>query len=423
MLVKFRLLGTTGLVLGLAIIASPVLVAPIPAQAAIGINISVNIAPPALPVYVQPPMPEEGYIWVPGYWAYGADGYYWVEGDWELPPDTGLLWTPAYWGWSDGVYLFHAGYWAPQVGFYGDIDYGYGYGGVGYAGGYWEHGHLFYNRSVNNFGAVHVANVFNRTIVNHTNVTRVSFNGGTGGTRARPTGAELAAQRQHHVAPTAHQTHRIEAARSNPALRATAIAAHGNAVPHSTAAVREPAGSTGRFAASRQPLGRAAAEHPTPVVTHPAAAAGRFAPPRPAQTHTTPAVSSHPTAPMARRPATNVGRYAPARPVQTHTIPVVSSHSMAPAAHQPIAAPHPVQTHATPVAPQHPMAPAAHQPAMAPHPSTPVSHRPVAPAPRPSNVQQVHYPQPSRASAPAAHPAAAAPRSAPQHGNDRHGER
>ena len=41
-------------------------------QMAIGVDIT--IAPPALPVYVQPPLPADGYIWVPGYWAYGPDG-------------------------------------------------------------------------------------------------------------------------------------------------------------------------------------------------------------------------------------------------------------------------------------------------------------------------------------------------------------
>jgi hypothetical protein len=42
--------------------------------------ISITIAPPALPVYVQPPIPEPGYLWTPGYWAYGPDGYFWVPG-------------------------------------------------------------------------------------------------------------------------------------------------------------------------------------------------------------------------------------------------------------------------------------------------------------------------------------------------------
>jgi WXXGXW repeat (2 copies) len=47
--------------------------------------ISITIAPPALPVYVQPPIPEPGYLWTPGYWAYGPDGYFWVPGTWVRP--------------------------------------------------------------------------------------------------------------------------------------------------------------------------------------------------------------------------------------------------------------------------------------------------------------------------------------------------
>lgn len=29
--------------------------------------VSVNFAPPPLPVYAQPPCPADGYLWVPGY--------------------------------------------------------------------------------------------------------------------------------------------------------------------------------------------------------------------------------------------------------------------------------------------------------------------------------------------------------------------
>jgi hypothetical protein len=43
------------------------------AQISIGISISANIAPPALPVYVQPPCPTPDYMWVPGYWAWDPD--------------------------------------------------------------------------------------------------------------------------------------------------------------------------------------------------------------------------------------------------------------------------------------------------------------------------------------------------------------
>ena len=45
----------------------------LPAQMFAGVFISVSIAPPVLPVYVQPVCPAPGYIWTPGYWAYGPD--------------------------------------------------------------------------------------------------------------------------------------------------------------------------------------------------------------------------------------------------------------------------------------------------------------------------------------------------------------
>ena len=40
------------------------------AGAQIAVGISVDIAPPPLPVYDQPPIPGDGYIWTPGYWAW-----------------------------------------------------------------------------------------------------------------------------------------------------------------------------------------------------------------------------------------------------------------------------------------------------------------------------------------------------------------
>src|SRR5690348_4498834 len=108
------------------------------------VRISVSFGPPALPVYEQPLCPGEGYIWVPGYWAYGDYGYFWVPGTWVLAPEPGFLWTPGYWGWGGGVFIFNEGYWGPQVGFYGGIDYGFGYSGIGYQGGYWNNGVFFY---------------------------------------------------------------------------------------------------------------------------------------------------------------------------------------------------------------------------------------------------------------------------------------
>jgi len=90
------------LALGLAVIALPEI-------AMAQVSVSITLAPPALPVYEQPMLVEEGGIWAPGYWSYNQDGYFWVPGTWVQPPEVGLLWTPAYWGWGNGGYAWNAG--------------------------------------------------------------------------------------------------------------------------------------------------------------------------------------------------------------------------------------------------------------------------------------------------------------------------
>jgi hypothetical protein len=200
-----------------------VLVVSSAALAQVSVGVSVRIGPPALPVYGQPACPGDGYIWTPGYWAWGPDGYYWVPGTWVIAPRVGFLWTPGYWGWGGGVYLWHAGYWGPHVGFYGGINYGFGYVGVGYAGGYWRGGGFVYNRAVTNVNVTVVHNTYNQTVINNNvTVNRVSYNGGTGGVTARPTQAEESATREQHIAPTGEQTRHEHAAGSNRALLASA---------------------------------------------------------------------------------------------------------------------------------------------------------------------------------------------------------
>jgi hypothetical protein len=189
-------------------------------SAQIGFGVSINIAPPELPVYDQPIAPGDGYIWTPGYWAYGDDDYYWVPGTWVMAPEIGYLWTPGYWGWGDNGYLFHDGYWGTQVGFYGGINYGYGYGGHGYEGGRWDNGHFDYNQSVSHVDVSRNRNVYN-TRVNENGGNRVSFNGGNGGVQVRATSQEEAAGREHHIAPVAAQTRHYQSARANPELRAS----------------------------------------------------------------------------------------------------------------------------------------------------------------------------------------------------------
>jgi len=62
---------------------------PAAARAGFDVGVTVGFAPPPLPVYVQPPCPSPGYVWAPGYWAYGDDDYYWVPGTWVLAPESG----------------------------------------------------------------------------------------------------------------------------------------------------------------------------------------------------------------------------------------------------------------------------------------------------------------------------------------------
>ena len=186
------------------------------------VGVAISVGPPALPVYEQPLCPGDGYLWTPGYWAYDYDvnDYYWVPGTWVMPPEAGFLWTPAYWGWGGDGFVFYDGYWGPNVGFYGGINYGFGYFGEGFEGGRWDHGHFFYNRSVNNLNASEMHNVYNSPARND-NGSHVSYNGGRGGINSRPTGAEENAARERHIPPVAAQKEHAQAARANPQQRAS----------------------------------------------------------------------------------------------------------------------------------------------------------------------------------------------------------
>ena len=191
------------------------------AVAQVGVGISVSFGPPALPVYEQPVCPAEGYIWTPGYWAYDdEDGYYWVPGTWVEAPQVGFLWTPAWWGWGGNGFIFHEGYWGPRVGFYGGINYGFGYGGEGYEGGRWEGNHFTYNTYVTHVNTTIIHNTYNTRVTN-VSENHVSYNGGNGGVEARPTPEQQSYENEHHVGPVAAQMQHVQEARSNPQLRAS----------------------------------------------------------------------------------------------------------------------------------------------------------------------------------------------------------
>ncbi len=200
-------------------------------------SVSVPTVPPALPDYEQPECPEEGYLWQPGYWAYSMQNrdYYWVPGVWVAPPSVGLLWTPPYWGYVGGFYVFHTGYWGNSIGFYGGIDYGYGYGGVGFVGGNWYGGHFRYNTAIvrvnSRFHYVYV----DRTVYRERGRERYSFNG-HGGYTARPNAHEMAAMREHHVMATHEQIRNQRTAREDK----TQFASHSGGRPGNLAAAKAP---------------------------------------------------------------------------------------------------------------------------------------------------------------------------------------
>ena len=181
----------------------------IPAVSHAGVFVSVRFgAPPVLPVYVQPVCPAPGYIWTPGYWAWNdaAGSYFWVPGAWVLAPYSGALWTPGYWAYGPTGYAWNPGYWGLHIGFYGGVNYGFGYFGHGFEGGYWDRGVFRYNTAVIHVDNVRFHNVvYNRTVVVNRNVSRVSFNGGHGGINARPNADEQRWSHEQHMAPLAAQ--------------------------------------------------------------------------------------------------------------------------------------------------------------------------------------------------------------------------
>jgi hypothetical protein len=260
------------------------LILAIPAASFAQIGVAITIGPPALPVYQQPICPGDGYLWTPGYWAWDdtVSDYYWVPGTWVQAPEVGFLWTPGYWGWREGGFFWNEGFWGPTVGFYGGINYGFGYFGVGFAGGRWDNGHFFYNRAVMNVDVTVIHNVYNTRVENVTNVSHVSYNGGNGGITARPTREEEAAAKERHIAPVAAQTDHANAARSNPEMRAKAN--HGDPPVKATAKPGDfsehSAAGRGTGEPARTDAGGAAGErrtavHPNdlPPIDHPATTA------------------------------------------------------------------------------------------------------------------------------------------------------
>ena len=261
----------------------------VPAQVVVSVSVG---APPALPVYEQPPVPASGYVWTPGYWGYDPnDGYFWVPGTWVQAPEPGYSGPRAIGAGATTAMRGILATGAPQVGFYGGINYGYGYGGVGYQGGHWDNGAFYYNRSVTRVSnTTNITNVYNKTVVNNTTVTNVSYNGGAGGTPARPTPAELAVSHERHVPPTADQTQHEHTASTNHAQWASVN--HGKPAVVATPKPGEFAGKDVVTTSRETRAYRATSTGDVTTRTHPAAPHPKVA--APPSTQKAPVTDAHP---------------------------------------------------------------------------------------------------------------------------------
>jgi len=101
------------------------------------------------------------------------------------------------------------------------VNYGYGYGGSGFQGGYGRAATLLQPLG-GEFGTTNITNVYNKTVVNNITVNRVSYNGECG----QPTDAVELAARTTAPRPDSGAAAARADPRSNPALRASAN--HGN---------------------------------------------------------------------------------------------------------------------------------------------------------------------------------------------------
>ncbi len=270
----------------------------------------VDTAPPAIPVYDQPEVPQPDAIWQPGYWAWGSNGYYWVPGTWVEPPQPNYYWTPGYWQWNNYGFVWNPGYWASAVGFYGGVNYGGGYSGRGYDGGRWSNNRFDYNTYVTNVNVTNIRNVYvNRTVYVNTAPRRISYNGGRGGLIVRPTVQQLAVAKDRHIGMTAVQRLHVQAAEGDRRLLASV-----NHAKPPVLAVARPLSKTNP-AAGRVPANTAdrvnAMENVAPAVVR-AARAGHRQP--------VPAAVPHPPVPRpveataARAPAPLLAAPAPTAP-------------------------------------------------------------------------------------------------------------
>ncbi len=104
-------------------------------------SVPVPTRPPDIQDEIRPVCPEQGWIWIAGYWHWDGQDYQWVDGTWAPPREGYTYYGPNY-VFVNNVWMYQAAYWypahLPHPGRHG--RWHGGKGGHGH-GGHGGHGH------------------------------------------------------------------------------------------------------------------------------------------------------------------------------------------------------------------------------------------------------------------------------------------
>jgi len=75
-----------------------------------GVDIDVDIAPPAAVMEAPPAAPRPGYVWAPGYYRWEDGRHVWVQGRW-MAERPGYRWEPDRWEPRGPRYHYVPGHW------------------------------------------------------------------------------------------------------------------------------------------------------------------------------------------------------------------------------------------------------------------------------------------------------------------------
>ena len=146
--------GTVRITRSLTAIIATILIAGVPlaapGQFSIGVGFTVGSPPPPIPDYISRLLlaTDTSGRRATGHGVRMATTGCLARGLSHLTMPA--LWTPGYWGFYGGRYLFYPGHWGLHIGFYGGINYGFGYPETGFYGGAWNNGRFAYNTAYTN---------------------------------------------------------------------------------------------------------------------------------------------------------------------------------------------------------------------------------------------------------------------------------